>query len=155
MVALYQLASRFIETREIPGPDSNPLILAMLRSVADWPSGDDVPWCSAFVWFVAHLLDLPRPVPALGLRARSWLQIGTDVALKNARVGGDVVIFTRGDGPKDASIIDAPGHVGFYAGHSDKKIYVLGGNQSDAVNIRPYPSDKLLGVRRLVATASV
>ena len=43
----------------------------------------------------------------------------------------------------------ASGHVGLYAGHSDGKIKILGGNQNNAVTIAEYPANRLLGIRRL------
>jgi hypothetical protein len=48
-------------------------------------------------------------------------------------------------------VIEAPGHVGFYAGRFDGFIEVLGGNQSDTVKVSRYPSKSLLGVRRIYA----
>lgn len=47
-------------------------------------------------------------------------------------------------------IIEAPGHVGFFAGYEMGTIYLLGGNQGDSVNVSPYPKSRLLGIRRLV-----
>ncbi len=41
------------------------------------------------------------------------------------------------------------GHVGFYAGHDQSKVWLLGGNQGDAVNVRDFPRKRILGVRRL------
>jgi hypothetical protein len=54
------------------------------------------------------------------------------------------------------SICDGPGHVGFYAGcdecdsYDNGKIYLLGGNQNDEVNLRSYPVDRVLGIRRVI-----
>jgi hypothetical protein len=39
------------------------------------------------------------------------------------------------------------GHVAFYISKTSSGIKVLGGNQSDAVNISTYPASKLLGYR--------
>jgi hypothetical protein len=60
------------------------------------------------------------------------------------------VIFKRRTGSQPGpEVIDAPGHVGFFAGVDGTKILVLGGNQSDSVSIGSYPKNTLLGVRRL------
>jgi hypothetical protein len=40
------------------------------------------------------------------------------------------------------------GHVGFYVGETAKSIKTLGGNQSNAVNIRHYSKSRVLGFRR-------
>lgn len=148
-ISAYEIAQRFIGTKEAPGTTSNPTVLGMLRLDGDWPQGDDVPWCSAFANYVAWLLRLPR---SKSLQARSWLSVGEVVTLDKAEPGFDVVVFKRGGGRQPGpDVIDAPGHVGFYAGIEGNQILVLGGNQSDAVCIGRYPKADLLGVRRLAS----
>lgn len=142
---LFDLAQRFTGIQEVGGSVDNPQILAMLKLDNSWPENDEVPWCSGFVNYIAWLARAPR---SKDLRARSWLTIGRGIPLVDA-VPGDVIVLKRGSdaGPE---IIDAPGHVGFYAGVTDNLIEVLGGNQSDTVKISRYPRDRLLGVRRLL-----
>jgi uncharacterized protein (TIGR02594 family) len=132
----FELGQRFIGVKETPGHMANPLVLAMLRLDAPWPDDDAVPWCSAFCNFVCWLLRLPR---SKSLLARSWLHVGRPIDLKDAAVGNDVVVFRRDQG----------GHVGFYAGQDLHNIFVLGGNQHDAVSVSPFDPAPLLGVRRL------
>ena len=145
----YKMATRFVGIKEVPGQPSHPLILSMLKLDMDWPEGDEVPWCSAFVNFVCWLLRLPR---SKSLLARSWLGIGVPIELEGALPGYDVVILSRqvGDedppGPEDMT---APGHVGFFAGLQGRYILVLGGNQSNTVNVQAYDRGRILGVRRL------
>lgn len=148
VTSAYAVAKTYLGTEEVEGQDSNAAIVAMLREIAPWASGDEVPWCAAFVAHVARLLGLPR---SKSLRARSWLAIGRPVALTEAEVHGeDVVILKRGRGKQPGpEVIDAPGHVGFFAGHTPGEVHVLGGNQSDAVTVQRYPSADVLGVRRL------
>lgn len=135
----FEVASRFLGLEEVPGDQSNPMVLGMLRLDSKWVKGDDTPWCSAFVNFVAFVLGLPR---SKSLAARSWLAVGLPVELPEAQRGNDVVILKRGSNP-------AQGHVGFYAGQSPGRVLVLGGNQADAVSIQPYHLTDLLGIRRL------
>ncbi len=99
-VTAFDLAMRFSGLREVPGPTANPAVLAMLQLDGSAAADDAVPWCSAFVNYIAWLLRLPR---SKSLRARSWLLVGTPVAIADAQVGFDVVIFNRG-GPPDASV---------------------------------------------------
>ncbi len=147
----FGLAQRFVGIEEIAGAASNDHILAMLRLDQKWPDGDEVPWCSAFVNYVAWLLRLPR---SKSLRARSWLAVGLPVTLDDSEPGFDVVVLKRGSGNQPGpDIIAAPGHVGFLAGMEDSKILVLGGNQSDSVNVSRYPKSRLLGIRRLSLVA--
>lgn len=138
----YAIAERFVGMKEIPGTEDNPQILAMLRLDMAWPKGDEVPWCSAFVNYCAWLLRLPR---SKSLRARSWLEVGEHVNLEyGAYSGFDIVVLSRGKNPK-------AGHVGFYAGHDAKQVYLLGGNQGNTVSVRPFARSRVLGVRRLKA----
>lgn len=146
-ITAFDIAQVFTGEKEMGGGLDNPLILAMLKTDNDWPQDDEVPWCSAFVNFVAKLLRLPR---SKSLRARSWLEIGKGIPLNEAKVGFDVVILKRGKGEQPGpEVIEAPGHVGFYAGQFGDFIEVLGGNQSDTVKVSRYPADRLLGIRRL------
>ncbi|MCK5138499.1 MAG: TIGR02594 family protein [Thermodesulfovibrionia bacterium] len=147
-ITAFDLAQRFVRVKEVPGKMDNPQIVAMLRLDAMWPEGDEVPWCSAFVNYIAWLLRLPR---SKSLRARSWLEVGTLVPFfEEARADWDVVIMQRGKGEQPGpEVIKAPGHVGFFAGWRKDYIQILGGNQSDGVNISEYSVEKVLSVRRL------
>jgi uncharacterized protein (TIGR02594 family) len=143
----FEIAQRFSGMKEVAGFKDNPMILAMLKLDGDWPEHDEVPWCSAFANFVAWILRLPR---SKSLQARSWLEVGKRVSLEDASVGFDVVIFWRGEGTQPGpEVIDAGGHVGFYAGHDETYVQVLGGNQNDTVSVKSYRKERILGVRRL------
>lgn len=74
--------------------------------------------------------------------ARSWLNVGVQVENPEP---GDVVVFWRGS-PRSHK-----GHVGIFQGYSrdQRRIYVLGGNQDDQVSTTAYPTERLLGFRRL------
>jgi len=148
VLTAYQLAERFVGVQEIPGREDNPQVLAMLKLDADWPENDEVAWCSAFVNYVAWLLRLPR---SKSLRARTWLQVGTPVIkITDARVGFDVVVLKRGGGNQPGpEVINATGHVGFFAGLDGGKVLLLGGNQQNAVGVGEYDTDRILGTRRL------
>ncbi len=146
-VTPYDLALRFVGIREVSGSSANPQILAMLRLDQEWPEDDVVPWCSAFTNYIAWLLRLPR---SKSLRARSWLLVGRPVDPDEAEVGFDVVVMTRGGaGQPGPDVIDAPGHVGFFAGTEGTKVLVLGGNQNDSVSVERYAKSRILGMRRL------
>lgn len=145
----FDQAQRFIGVKEAPGAVDNPLIVAMLRLDSSWPGHDEVPWCSAFVNFIAWLWRLPR---SKSLAARSWLAVGTPIDVGDALVGSDVVIFKRGEGGQPGpEVLDAPGHVAFFAGFNDlrTRVLVVGGNQGNAVTLSSFPITDVLGVRRL------
>ena len=149
IITPYQIAERFIGLEEVPGREDNPAILAMLKLDANWPEGDEVPWCSAFVNYVAFLLRLPR---SKSLRARSWLRVGIPIGMAECRPDSDVVILSRGGGEQPGpEVINAPGHVGFYSSYDPEtsRVYLLGGNQGDEVSVGRYDAQRVLGIRRL------
>lgn len=146
----YDIATKFIGLKEVPGHASNPQILAMLQLDVSWPEDDEVPWCSAFVNYIAFLLGLGRPTKWLSLRARAWLNVGIPVTFGQAERGFDVVILSRGANSPPATVIDAPGHVGFFSSKDEfGNVHLLGGNQSNKVMVSPYRVTRMLGVRRL------
>lgn len=145
-ITAYQLAERFVGLSEVSGPVSDPTILAMLRLDQAWPEGDETPWCSAFVNYIAWMLRLPR---SKRLNARSWLGIGVPVMLGDAEAGFDVAIFSRGSNAPGPEVLDAPGHVAFLGSVDGPSLLVLGGNQGDRVSLARYPISRLLGIRRL------
>jgi len=145
-MTLYDFAQRFIGMREIAGEKNNGFIV-WAHSLCGFDGADEVPWCSSFLNALAWMLRLPRSKSAA---ARSWLTVGTPVALADAVPGFDVVIFKRGSGPQPGpEVISAPGHVALYAGRDGDAVLVLGGNQGDAVTVARFPSSNVLGVRRL------
>ena len=150
----FDLAQRYVGMEEISGKMSNPAILAMLRLDARWVEDDDTPWCSAFTNWIAWHLRLPR---SKSLAARSWLSVGRPITLIEADAENDVVIFKRGGGSQPGpEVLKAPGHVGFFARYEPAtqgavgRVWVIGGNQSDAVTVAPFPEDRVLGVRSLL-----
>ena len=146
-ITAFELAERFIGSKEIAGTASNPLILAMLQLDQSWPQKDEVPWCSAFINFVCWLLRLPR---SKNLWARSWLTLGKIIPLEEAEAGFDIAILKRTMGVQPGpEVINAPGHVGFFAGKEEGVILLLGGNQDDSVNVRRFMRKDLLGIRRI------
>ena len=134
----FEIAKTYIGTAEGPGPEDNPVVMEMYATVGhDWVEHDDVAWCAAFV---GHCLERAGIRSTRKLNARSYLDWGIPVDLADAQEG-DVVIFSRGSNAWQ-------GHVGFFVKTVGASIEVLGGNQSDAVNIKRMAKSKLLGVRR-------
>lgn len=140
--AIQKAASAWLGLKEWPGAKHNPDIVAMFaKSGHAGVKDDETPWCAAFVGAVLAECGL---MGTGALNARSYLAWGDKVELAEARPG-DVVIFTRGD-PKGWQ-----GHVGFYQGHDEARVAVLGGNQGNAVTVAQYSRARLLGVRRAKA----
>ena len=147
-----EVAMRFVGVKEVSGSGSNAMILSMLQLDNKSAKGDEVPWCSAFVNYIAWLFRLPR---SKSLAARSWLGVGNPIRIpKEGEVvewyAGDVVILKRGSGEQPGpEVLNAPGHVGFFVRRDGNTVYVLGGNQKDTVSVAPFPVSQILGVRRL------
>ena len=103
--------------------------------------------------YIAHLLGLPR---SRSLAARSWLAVGTPVLSHfDAQRGFDVVILQRGSGPQPGpTVLDGPGHVGFFSSLTSSPngstIELLAGNQGDMVSVASFPTNRVLGIRRLL-----
>lgn len=137
----YELAQKEIGTVEWAKGD-NPKVIQYFKD-AGHPevSTDATAWCAAFV---GAMLARSGVKPTGKLNARSYLDWGVPVDRKDAKPG-DVVIFERGTGWQ--------GHVGFFVKDEGALIKTLGGNQSDAVNIKGQQAAKLLGIRRAPVAA--
>jgi uncharacterized protein (TIGR02594 family) len=134
----FEIAQGYTGTTEAPGPEDNPTIMEMYASVGhDWVEHDSVAWCAAFV---GHCLEKASLRSTRRLNARSYLDWGIPVDLADAQEG-DIVVFSRGSKSWQ-------GHVGFFVKTAGAMIEVLGGNQSDAVNILRYAKSRLIWVRR-------
>lgn len=114
-------------------------VLGWLKSVASWVTSTSTSWCGAFM-AVASSTTLPgEPIPGNPLGARQWLKYGRPL---DQPAVGCVVVFWR------VSRSSWQGHVGFVVGRDQRgNIMVLGGNQADAVNIKPFSEDRVLGYR--------
>jgi uncharacterized protein (TIGR02594 family) len=94
-----------------------------------------LPWCGDYVE-TAIKNSLPKEPfsGAVGKNpywARNWLKFGHSCTPRY----GAIIVFSRGKG----------GHVGFVVGEDDNDYYVLGGNQSNMVNISRISGDRYLG----------
>jgi len=130
-------AKKYLGQFEIKGPHHNPHILKWWKDIGAPFADDETAWCGGFVGGVLSEVGI-KPVKG-GAAARAWLKM--PVKLDRAAVGS-VVIFWRG------SKGGASGHVGFVVGQDQRgNLMVLGGNQGDAINIKPFGRDRVLGYR--------
>lgn len=139
---LIKTALKYYGVKEFLGADKNsPTIVGWLRSMLPWANNDEIAWCSAFVNGIAKEAKFEHfPSTHNSALAREWLAKGTAVTAPQL---GDVVVLWRGS--KDA----ATGHVGFYIRENTDSVFLLGGNQSNSVNITAFPKSRVLGYRRL------
>ena len=135
---LYEVL-KYYGLKETMGPASTPEILDMFHDIGfDWVKDDSVTsWCSAAMNYFCKKLGYER---SGHLTARSWLNTGTKVTDPEL---GDIVVLWR------VKPDSWEGHVGIFIAQDDEFIFILGGNQSNMINISPYPKQRLLGYRRL------
>lgn len=137
MTTAYDLAKAEVGTVEWAKGD-NPKVVAYFKDSGNpGVTNDETAWCAAFV---GAMLRRAGVKSTGALNARSYLDWGTPVDRKNAQPG-DVVIFKRGNSSWQ-------GHVAFFVKDRGALIDVLGGNQSNAVNVKGYSAKSLLGIRR-------
>lgn len=130
-----EIARKELGVKEIKGDHQhNERILAYHQATSLKATSDEVPWCAAFVSWVLERSGIPSMRSA---RARDYEHFGDTVSKRQ----NAIVVLWRGN-PNSST-----GHVGFYVGDDPKRkdhILVLGGNQSDSVNISSYPEKRVL-----------
>lgn len=114
-------------TREAAGGANNGTIIGWAKRLGTKVLGiaynaDSVPWCGVFVAACMQEAGI-APAP-IAVRAKSWATWGANLGVSVLSPGA-VLVFEREGG----------GHVGFYVGEDSTHYHVLGGNQSDAVNV--------------------
>ena len=121
---------------ETPGAKDNPTIMGWADEVGiarNVYSSDEVPWCGLFVSVIMKRAQ--RDVVASPLWARSWSTFGVEA---DTAMLGDVLVFSRNGG----------GHVGIYVGEDKDCYHVLGGNQSNQVNVTRIMKSRCIAIRR-------
>ena len=135
MLPWMQTATALLGTKEIPGNADNKSIVEWAELIGGdvWKQykHDSTPWCGLFV---AHCLTENGIEPSdAPLWALSW---STWQAATTPRYGA-VLSFKRPEG----------GHVGFYVSEDSESYHVLGGNQSDMVNVARVPKVRFVAAR--------
>ncbi|HPG89630.1 MAG TPA: TIGR02594 family protein [Hyphomicrobium sp.] len=121
--------------REKAGGANAPAILTYFAEAGHGAIRDDeTPWCAAFV---GSMLARASVTPSGSLMARSYLKWGDPL---DAPKLGAIAVLTRG---KSVSA----GHVGFYLGSAKSRIFLLGGNQGNAVTVDAFDKARVLGFR--------
>ena len=129
-----KIARSFIGVKETPGPKHSATIMDWLRKLKSWIKDDETPWCGTFV--AAVMQEAGLPYPAVYVRAKEWASYGAN--LRSTHVApGAILVFSREGG----------GHVGFYVGEDSTAYHVLGGNQSNAVNITRIAKSRCIAIR--------
>lgn len=139
-------ARKHIGVMEIVGTKHNPLILEMWKvgftatgqaerlKEKVWQN-DETAWCGGFMAYVFANVGLAKHIPKYFPTARAWANVGTKL---DKPAYGCVVVFSRGN----------MGHVGIVVGEDQNgNLMVLGGNQANAVNIKPFSKSRVIAYR--------
>lgn len=120
---------------ERAGSAHNPRVVKLYKD-AGHPSvdNDEVAWCAAFV---GACLQRSGITATGSLMARSYATWGKPATEPEY---GAIAVLTRTADP-------ALGHVGFVVGATPDTLFLLGGNQSDAVSVAAFPRSRLLATR--------
>lgn len=105
------------------------------KSVGDPAS---IAWCGDYVETCIGLTLPGEALPANPYGARNWVKFGRKLTVPTY---GAILVFWRG------SKAGWEGHVGFYLGENGGDLYVLGGNQSNAITKAWLDDDRLLDIR--------
>ena len=129
-------ARRLIGTQEVAGKSSNPVILGWAAAMKPWVKefykDDDIPWCGLYVGYCLQVNKIEPPKDVLSARAyASWGEACEPC------IPGTILVFSRNGG----------GHVGFYIAEDEHHYHVLGGNQSNSVNVARIAKSRCIGRR--------
>ncbi|MEP3846223.1 MAG: TIGR02594 family protein [Paracoccaceae bacterium] len=131
-------ASRLIGVRENTAPGQSNAIIDNWADALDIGfASDEVPWCGLFV---GHCMSTGVPdeaLPGNPLGARQWINYGRMVKPQL----GSILVFWR------TSPSSWKGHVGFYWAEDETHYHCLGGNQTNAVNIKRMAKSRLIEAR--------
>jgi uncharacterized protein (TIGR02594 family) len=130
-----RLARQEIGVTEIAGRQHSKRVLSYWELTKLPFRDDETPWCAGFVG--AMLEDCGIKSTRSGM-ARSYENWGQQCSA----IPGAIAVFWRG------SRSSGSGHVGFLTGKDQHgNLMILGGNQGDAVNIKPFSTSRLIGFR--------
>lgn len=129
-------AESLMGTKEAPGKANNPSILEWADQMGGWIADsytqDETPWCGLFAGHCLAVNGLKIPKNPLG--AREYAKIGSRLTEPTY---GAIMVFAR----------DGGGHVGFYVSEDADCYHILGGNQSNMVNVTRVSKDRFLDAR--------
>lgn len=130
------VALSYLGLVEYKGSKHNEQILEFWRRIGVPFKDDETPWCAAYVGGVLEECSIQSSRSAA---ARSYTKWGVEI---DGPAVGCVVVFWRGYRSGWS------GHVGFVVGKDqNNNIMVLGGNQGDAVNVKPFDTSRVLAYR--------
>lgn len=129
-----QAGLKFIGTKEVPGAKDSAIIIDWAKDeggdIAKTYTHDSIPWCALFA---------NMTLTKVGLKGTESLW-----ALDFAGQWPSVKLIGPAVGAFAPMVRDGGGHIGIVVGRDQHgNVMLLGGNQSDAVNIKPFATTRL------------
>lgn len=133
------IASSLIGTKEGPGLANNPVVVKMFAD-AGFPGikVDSTAWCAGFVNACLERVGIKG---SRSLAARSFESWGVGIPLANPVLGCIATKKRGGNAPA------WQGHTGIVVGANKDHVFLLGGNQGDAVNISAFKRSEIVAFR--------
>ena len=127
---------KWLNTKEASGDADNPEILEWARAeggaIAKSYNSNSIPWCALYANMVLTKVGLQGTETLWALDWSNW-----GAKLMGPAVGAFAPMKRQGGG-----------HIAIVAGRDQHgNLMCLGGNQSDAVNIKPFPADRPVSFR--------
>ncbi len=146
---LVSAALQYLGVAEIPGVNSNPVIMDMAKGlgVSDIYTNDDLSWCAIFINHLLRITGKPinlHPHDRYDLlRAMRTADLFTNIN-KADWILGDVIILKReGGGHVFIAIAKTP----------NGNIIGIGGNQGNKVSFAEFSQDRIIAVKRHYSVA--
>lgn len=131
-------AKMLLGTKEIVGAIHSDIIMGWAKDLGleKIYTSDEIAWCGLFMAEVCKRAGIETNLtPKQSLWALNWSKFGTK---QSVAMLGDVLTFKRNGG----------GHVGIYVGEDETCYHILGGNQSNMVNIKRIERTRINSIRR-------
>ena len=167
------VAKKEMGVEEIKGPKRDPNVMAYIASTSgatEDMQDDKVPWCSAFVNWCMSKAGYEGTKSLMAISWKILWKDGKDVGKPAYGAIGIIwwhqskaeclrALDKKGNPCKRVSWWDKPpkwltrigrkgctnGHVGFVVGKRGERVVMLGGNQSDAVNLKAFSEGDFIG----------
>lgn len=131
-------AKMLLGTKEIVGVIHSDIIMGWAKDLGleKIYTSDEIAWCGLFMAEVCKRAGIETNLtPKQSLWALNWSKFGTK---QSVAMLGDVLTFKRNGG----------GHVGIYVGEDEACYHILGGNQSNMVNVKRIERTRINSIRR-------
>lgn len=126
---IYAAAKSKFGEKEIPGNKDNPFILECFKTTSYKADHDETAWCAAFIGWVLKQVGLKGSGSAAAV---SYLKWGVELKVP---VKGCIMVLQHPSGGHHVTIFDR---------EENGRVYGLGGNQSNQVNVSSWAKSEVM-----------